>query len=212
MEEIVKGVYRIQPAEVSANRYVGLLAVRKAGNLLFPTKSSASWIKQHAGEIEALGSLSKMLICDMHYKDRSFDDLTKHFGAFTYCSDLEGPDVAKSVKAFCTFPFKRHKLEPDLEVIPSPGHRPGAACFLLTRKDANILFSGDVVFTEGKIGNAFPKAGALKQMLETLDMLADLDFDVLICNGPSNVRECAIKLATAAKRKAFFKAIAEKLA
>jgi hypothetical protein len=212
VEEIVKGVYRIQPTEASANRYIGLLAVRKAGNLLFPTKSSAGWIKKHAEEVEALGNISKMLICDMHYKDRSFDDLTKRFGAFTYCSDLEGPDVAKSVKAFRTFPFKRHKLESDFEVIPAPGHRPGAACFLLTLKDTKVLFSGDVVFTDGKTGNAFPKAGWMKQMLETLDMLAGLDFDLLVCNGPSSAKQCAVKLPTPAKRKAFFKAIAEKLA
>jgi glyoxylase-like metal-dependent hydrolase (beta-lactamase superfamily II) len=212
MEEILKDVYRIQPKEASANRYVGLLAVRKAGNLLFPTKSSAVWLKDNAKEIEALGGISKMLICDMHYKDRSFDELTKRFGAFTYCSEPEGPDVGKSVKAFRTFAFKRHKLEPEFEVIPSPGHRPGAACFLLTLKHAKVLFSGDVVFTDGKTGNAFPKAGHKKQMLETLDMLAGIDFDVLICNGPSNASECSIKLPTAAKKKAFFKAIAEKLA
>ncbi|HXZ68996.1 MAG TPA: MBL fold metallo-hydrolase, partial [Alphaproteobacteria bacterium] len=173
--------------------------------------SSAAWIKQNSGEIEALGNISKMLICDMHYKDRSFDDLTKSFGAFTYCSEIEGPDVAKSVKAMRTFPFKRHKLEPDFEVIPAPGHRPGACCFLLTLKDSKVLFSGDVVFTDGKTGQAFPKSGWMKQMLATLDMLAGLDFDLLVCNGRASDPSCSVKLSTAAKRKAFFKAIAEKL-
>ena len=212
MEEIVKGVYRLQPAEATPTRYVGLLAVRKLGILLFPTKSTSGWIKKNSDAIEALGTVSKMLICDMHYKDRSFDDLTKRFGAFTYCSDVEGPDVAKSLKAFRTFPFKRHKLEPDFQVIPAPGHRPGAACFLLTLKDSKVLFSGDVVFTDGKTGAAFPKSGATKQMKETLDVLAGLDFDLLVCNGPSSVPQCSIKLPTPAKRKAFFKAIADKLA
>ena len=45
MEEILKGIYRVQPREASANRYVGLLAVRKSGSFLLPTKSSAAWIK-----------------------------------------------------------------------------------------------------------------------------------------------------------------------
>jgi len=48
-------------------------------------------------------------------------------------------------------------------------------------------------------------------MLATLEMLTTLDFDILICNGRASDASCSIKLPTPAKRKAFFKSIAEKL-
>src|SRR5882724_10502177 len=39
-----------------------------------------------------------------------------------------------------------------LEVIHTPGHTPGSACFLLKSDGKNVLFSGDTVLYDGRLG------------------------------------------------------------
>ena len=39
-----------------------------------------------------------------------------------------------------------------LEVIHTPGHTPGSACFLLRSDGKNVLFSGDTVLYDGRLG------------------------------------------------------------
>lgn len=63
-----------------------------------------------------------------------------------------------------------------LEVIHTPGHTPGSVSLLM--KDEKVLFSGDTLFTNGGFGRA-DLGGDEKMLLNSLEKLMDVDFDML---------------------------------
>src|SRR3954451_15648691 len=76
---------------------------------------------------------------------------------------------------------KRHRPAADLEVIPTPGHTSGATSFLWDSGEHRLLFTGDTVYLrDGEwvaalLGSSDPEAYA-----ESLELLRELDFDVLV--------------------------------
>jgi metallo-beta-lactamase class B len=68
--------------------------------------------------------------------------------------------LAKGVTQFPRCPVDRRLADGEelqlgnkvLEVIHTPGHTPGSACFLLRLDGKNILFSGDTVLYDGRLG------------------------------------------------------------
>jgi len=68
--------------------------------------------------------------------------------------------LAEGVTAFPRCPVDRrlsdgeelHLGNKTLEVIHTPGHTPGSACFLLRNEGKNLLFSGDTVLYDGRLG------------------------------------------------------------
>ena len=74
-----------------------------------------------------------------------------------------------------------------MEVIPSPGHRPGAVCYLVDVGSRRYLFAGDTIYHDGKRWRALASKKNRKTMLATLDALAELEFDLLFANtGATN--------------------------
>lgn len=73
-----------------------------------------------------------------------------------------------------------------LQVIHTPGHTPGSACFLLQIDGKNVLFSGDTVFYDGMLGaqrNPYADNRQLLASLEKLQRFAELGvvrWDVLL--------------------------------
>lgn len=74
-----------------------------------------------------------------------------------------------------------------LEVIHTPGHTPGSACFLLRSGGKNILFSGDTVLYDGRLGwqdNPYANNHDYLASLEKLNRFAigeeKVTFDVLL--------------------------------
>ncbi|HKW96100.1 MAG TPA: MBL fold metallo-hydrolase [Bryobacteraceae bacterium] len=59
-----------------------------------------------------------------------------------------------------------------LEVIHTPGHTPGSACFLLRLGDKNILFSGDTVLYDGRLGWQGNPYADNRQYLASLEKLS----------------------------------------
>jgi glyoxylase-like metal-dependent hydrolase (beta-lactamase superfamily II) len=58
-----------------------------------------------------------------------------------------------------------------LEVIHTPGHTPGSACFLLRLEGKNILFSGDTVLYDGRLGWQGNPYADNRQYLSSLEKL-----------------------------------------
>ena len=114
------------------------------------------------------------------------------------CSTLEAPDVRRKVANVSDFPFEQHVLTPGVEVVPIPGHRPGAVCYLVDVGSRRCLFAGDTIYHDGKRWRALASKKNRKTMLATLDRLAALPFDVLFrqhrrCQSGvpcGNEREC----------------------
>jgi glyoxylase-like metal-dependent hydrolase (beta-lactamase superfamily II) len=74
-----------------------------------------------------------------------------------------------------------------LQVIHTPGHTPGSACFLLQSGGKNILFSGDTVLYDGRLGWQGNPYADNRQYLASLEKLnrftldsARVQFDMLL--------------------------------
>ena len=69
-----------------------------------------------------------------------------------------------------------------IQVIHTPGHTPGSACFLL--KDKGVIFSGDTAFSNGgSVSRSIPFPGYNREDYQrSLDKLCGLVFDVM-CGG-----------------------------
>jgi len=64
-----------------------------------------------------------------------------------------------------------------LQVLITPGHSPGGACFYWPEQ--KILFSGDVVFY-GSVGRTDLPGGSLSQLQESIERLSGLDVECLL--------------------------------
>ncbi len=182
MEELFAGVYRIEPTKVTPSKYISLFAERAEGNLLFSCFGAHSSIEGSFDAIDACGGVALHLIGDMHFAARYSDDVFARFAVPTRCSEVEGPDVKRKVDNVATFPFERHELATGLEVIPTPGHRPGAVSYLVTVGNRRCLFAGDSIYHDGAAWRALASKRNRPIMLATLELLDGIEFDVLLAN------------------------------
>ena len=76
---------------------------------------------------------------------------------------------------------RRHTLDDDFEVIPTPGHTPGATTYLWDSGEHRFLFTGDTIFLrDGEWVAAVLDSSDRASYLESLELIRGLDFDVLI--------------------------------
>lgn len=208
MTELAPSVFRVQPSKVTSTKYCSFFVVHPQGNLMFPCFAKGANIDDAFEAMEAMGGVSAQLLGDMHFKSNHCDVLHEHFGAWTHCSAPELDDVSKSVKSVKAFPFRRHLLFPHVEVIPTPGHRPGGTCFLVEMNGRRALFAGDNVGYDGEHWTAFPSKSGRGELLQSLSILADCEFDVLYAITLAVEPVCSIGLGTAAARQRFFRDVA----
>jgi glyoxylase-like metal-dependent hydrolase (beta-lactamase superfamily II) len=76
----------------------------------------------------------------------------------------------------------RETIDGDFELIPIPGHTPGATAFLWHSGEHRMLFTGDSIYLEeGEWVVALDVGGADRDAyLESLELVRELDFDVLV--------------------------------
>ena len=199
MQPLFEDVYRILPTKITATKYSSLFAVRPEGNLLFSCLGGHSSIEGSFDAMDDLGGVALHLLGDMHFAARYNDDVDAHFGVTTMCSEVEGPDVRRKVENVATFPFERHVLAPGVEVIPTPGHRPGAVSYLVDVGGKRCLFAGDSIYHSGDDWMCPVSKKNRNTMLATLDLLADVDFDVLLSNTGAHNPVCYIDLDDASR-------------
>jgi glyoxylase-like metal-dependent hydrolase (beta-lactamase superfamily II) len=76
---------------------------------------------------------------------------------------------------------RRHTLDDDFEVIPTPGHTPGATAYLWDSTEHRFLFTGDTIFLhDGEWVAAVLDSSDRAAYLESLALIRELDFDVLV--------------------------------
>jgi glyoxylase-like metal-dependent hydrolase (beta-lactamase superfamily II) len=69
----------------------------------------------------------------------------------------------------------------DFEVIPIPGHTPGATAYLWTGGGHRCLFTGDSLFLrDGEWVAAVLDSSDRGAYMVSLELIKDLDFDVLV--------------------------------
>ena len=146
--------------------------------------------QQHRGQfddLEALGGVALHLLGDMHFAARYNDDVDERFGVATMCSEFERARCAAedgergdvSVRAACAGAWGRSDSD--------AGHRPGAVCYLGDVGGRRCLFGRDSIYRDGERWKCLVRKKNRKTMLATLDLLAEVEFDVLLANtGASN--------------------------
>jgi hydroxyacylglutathione hydrolase len=210
MDELFPGVFKVLPTKPLPSKCITFFVQRDDGNLLFPCFSGSATIHGRFDEIAAMGGLSRQLLGDSHFKTPHCDEVAAKFGAPLDCSEPEAPDVMKSVKNVRTFPLERHLLEPGVEVIPTPGHRPGGVCYLVTLDGRRFLFAGDAIWHDGTAWKSFPTKAGRTKMIDSLRRLAEVEFDVLLANTRVNNRSCSVEV-DGESRRALIASILEQL-
>ena len=76
---------------------------------------------------------------------------------------------------------RRHTLQDDFEVIPTPGHTPGATAYLWDSGRHRYLFTGDTIYLDdGEWIAAVLESSDRAAYLASLELIRELDFDVLV--------------------------------
>jgi len=183
MNEVFPNIYEVLPSKQTPKKYRSFFIRRDEGNLLIPCFSSSSTIEAHFDRIASMGGLSRQLLGDSHFKSAHCDVVADRFDAPLYCSEVEAPDVIHVLKQVILFPFKRHILDAHVEVIPTPGHRDGGVCYLVTVDGKRYLFVGDFIWHDGTRWIPTARKATLRAYADSLRLLETIDFDVLLANS-----------------------------
>lgn len=149
------------------------LLERERGNLLI---YSVEGLEADAAAIGELGGFSR------HYLNHRHEAMfaSDWVDAPLFVHERERNSVARKYRVRGTF-TKRHTLDDDFEVIPIPGHTPGATAYLWDSGDHRLLFSGDSIYLDdGEWVAAVLESSDRGAYIESLELIRDLDFDVLV--------------------------------
>jgi hypothetical protein len=138
---------------------------REAGNLLVYSTTTAS----EAGPVAR------------HYLNHGHEAMfPSHPGAPLFVHERERGAVERTMPVRATF-LRRHTYGDDFEVIPTPGHTPGATAYLWDSGEHRFLFTGDTIYlSDGEWVPALLDSSDREAYLESLELIRELDFDVLV--------------------------------
>lgn len=124
----------------------------------------------------AVGRIARAYLNHRH--EAAFGDDLAGVPLFVHEADRDATAQKREVRA--TF-SRRHMLDDDLEVIPTPGHTPGATAYLWDNGEHRFLFTGDTVFLRrGEWIAAVLGSSDRAAYLDSLELIRDLDYDVLV--------------------------------
>lgn len=180
MHELIPRLHASEPLDLGFGRVPlqarAYLLRRDDGNVLI---YGAHAVDSDAARdaIAALGGVAGQYLNHSHEASGAADRL----GAPLAVHEADAPEVARVATVAETF-RDRHRLGDDLEVIPVPGHTPGATAYLWDTGEHRVLFTGDTVFVRGGEWVAALLDGVSDRAayLESLALLRDLDFDLLV--------------------------------
>jgi glyoxylase-like metal-dependent hydrolase (beta-lactamase superfamily II) len=167
METGIDGLYASAPQTLPFGRDLAARAYllrREAGNLLIYSASG----------LEDMGEVSR------HYLNHGHEAMfaSERVRAPLFVHRADRAAVPGPVRA--TF-SRRHMLDDDFEVIPTPGHTPGATAYLWDTGRHRLLFTGDTVFLKGgEWVTAVLESSDPAAYAESLELMRTLDFDVLV--------------------------------
>jgi glyoxylase-like metal-dependent hydrolase (beta-lactamase superfamily II) len=176
MEMPVAGLYASSPEPLpfAPSLHIRAFLLRRdQGNVLI---YSVPGLESDAPAIEDLGGISRQYLNHRHEAGL----LSDWVSAPLFVHENERESVAKKAHVRGTF-SKRHTFEDDLEVIPTPGHTPGATAYLWDSGEHRVLFTGDTVFiSEGEWVAAVLPSSEREPYIDSLELIRELDFDLLV--------------------------------
>lgn len=148
--------------------------IRRPGGNTLVYNSPA--INSHARQIDELGGATRLLI--NHHHEGMYGGPEAGTPAFVHERDRAA--LAGSMPIAGTF-AERTAIDGDIEVIPTPGHTPGSTSFLWDNGRHRFLFTGDSLWVEDGVWKAVVlDSQGRDEYLESLAILRDVDFDVLV--------------------------------
>jgi hypothetical protein len=176
METAISGLYASEPGSLpfAPSLHIrAFLLQRGDGNVLV---YGAPGVESDSPAIEDLGGISRQYLNHRHEAMFASDTVS----APLFVHEHERASVAGRLHVRGTF-SRRHMLDDDFEVIPTPGHTRGATAFLWDSGDHRFLFTGDTIYlNDGEWVAAVLDASDRGPYVESLELIRELDFDVLV--------------------------------
>jgi glyoxylase-like metal-dependent hydrolase (beta-lactamase superfamily II) len=181
MDTVIPDLYASAPEPLSfapTTHIRAFLLRRSQGNVLI---YSAPTVADDAPAIEQLGGIARHYL--NHWHEAAFgggDRIAGTFGAPLFCHENDREPTAEKTDVAGTFAV-RHMAGDDFEVIPIPGHTPGATAYLWESGGHRCLFTGDSVYLrDSEWVAAVLDSSDRDAYLESLELIRDLDFDMLV--------------------------------
>jgi glyoxylase-like metal-dependent hydrolase (beta-lactamase superfamily II) len=176
IESALDGLYATapEPLPFAPDLHIrAFLLRREAGNALV---YSVAGLESDARAIADLGGISR------HYLNHRHEAMfaSDWVDAPLFVHERERRAVSERYHVRATF-TRRHTLDDDLEVIPTPGHTSGATAYLWDSGEHRMLFTGDTIYlADGEWVAAVLESSDRDAYVESLELIRDLDFDVLV--------------------------------
>ena len=158
---------------------------RPAGNLVVynsPGLSSA------APQIRELGGAGRLLVNHAH--EAMYGPPRLEAPVWVHARDRA--EVARSMPVAGTFSGPQ-LIDDDVRVVPTPGHTPGTTSYLWDSGEHRFLFTGDFVWVEHGEWKAVVLGSSRRaDYLESLALVRELDFDVLVPWGVTERDDCCV--------------------
>jgi glyoxylase-like metal-dependent hydrolase (beta-lactamase superfamily II) len=178
---------------------------RPAGNILI---YNSPGLDEAASAIEELGAPSRLLVNHAHESMYGQPDLDVP----VWMHRADRAEVGAALDVAGTFDG-RTTIDDDLDVIPTPGHTAGTCSYLWDDGTHRFLFTGDFIWIEGGEWKAVVLDRNLRdEYLESLALVRDLDFDVLLPWGVTEGDAPAWRVRDAADKRERIDAIIERVA
>ncbi len=176
METAIPGLHASQPEPLpfapSLNIRAFLLS-RNQGNVLV---YGVRGLEAEAPAIEDLGGISRQYLNHRH--EAMFASDWPSSPLFVHENERESVAEHRHVRG--TF-SRRHVLDDDFEVIPTPGHTSGATAYLWDSGEQRLLFTGDTIYLrDGEWVAAVLASSDRRRYIESLELIRELKFDVLV--------------------------------
>lgn len=176
LEQVSEGLFATPPAPLPFGPKLlvrAFLIQRADGNLLV---YNAPGLTSAASEIARLGGAVRQII--NHGHEAMFGP--QEIEAPLFVHERDQPETARSMPVAGTF-AQRQTIGDDFELIPTPGHTPGATAFLWDNGTHRFLFTGDTLWMEhGQWSAVVLGSSDRTAYIESLALMRELDFDVLV--------------------------------
>jgi glyoxylase-like metal-dependent hydrolase (beta-lactamase superfamily II) len=175
LETVIPGLHATspQPLPFAPTLEVrAFLLEREQGNVLL---YSTTELERDAAAIADLGGVSRRYL--NHWHEAIF---ATELDAPLFVHERERAAAEERLPVRGSF-SRRHMLDDDFEVIPTPGHTAGATTFLWDSGGHRALFTGDSIYLAGgEWVAAMLESSDRDAYLASLELIRELDFDVLV--------------------------------
>jgi glyoxylase-like metal-dependent hydrolase (beta-lactamase superfamily II) len=176
---LIPGLHASTPQALPFDKSVAaraFLLQREAGNVLIYSNGE---LAADVAAFRDLGGVARQYL--NHWHESLFGGLEGSgldAPLFTHRDDAAMTERRLHVRG--TF-SRRHSFGPDFEVIPTPGHTPGATAYLWDTGEHRLLFTGDTIYLrDGEWRAAVLDSSDRAAYIESLELLRGLEFDVLV--------------------------------